>query len=118
MSVVIAGAPLVTPDGIIENGWIEVDDGLIAAIGPGNPPRPADDLVDGDWIVPGFIDIHSHGGGGATVVGADPQQVATFVAAHRRHGTTTIMASLVTGREQSLDRDVRALAEMADDGLI
>lgn len=118
MSLVIAGASLVTPEAIIEDGWIEVDAGTIAALGSGSPPRPADRVAQGGWIVPGFVDMHSHGAGGATVVGADPEQVATFVATHRRHGTTSIVASLVTGYEDDLDRDVRALADLVDDGLI
>ena len=118
MSLVIAGASLVTPEAIIEDGWIEVDAGTIAALGSGSPPHPADRVVQGGWIVPGFVDMHSHGAGGATVVGADPAQVATFVATHRHHGTTSIVASLVTGYEDDLDRDVRALADLVDDGLI
>lgn len=118
MSLVIAGASLVTPDGVVEDGWVEVADGRIAALGPGDPPRPADRLLDGGWIVPGFVDIHSHGGGGGTAMGADPAQLATFVATHQRHGTTTIMASLVTGHEPTLDHDIRALAELVDEGLI
>lgn len=120
MSLVIAGASLVTPDGVVDDGWIDVDTGAgrILGLGPGTPPRPADRVLDGGWVVPGFIDIHSHGGGGATTAGADPEQVATFVATHRRHGTTTIVASLVTGHEDALDHDVRALADLTDDGLI
>jgi N-acetylglucosamine-6-phosphate deacetylase len=114
---VIAGGTLVTPDDLIENGWIQIDDGRITALGSGTPPRPAEHSVSG-WIVPGFVDIHSHGGGGATVVGADPDQVRTFADTHRRHGTTTLMASLVTGHPQALEHDVRALSELVDDGLI
>lgn len=114
---VIAGGALVTPDGVVDNGWLQVDDGRIAALGSGQPPRPADHTVSG-WIVPGFVDIHSHGGGGATVVGAEPGQVRTFADTHRRHGTTTLMASLVTGFVDDLERDVRALSELVDDGLV
>lgn len=112
----IAGA-LVTPDGVVDDGWLQVEDSTIAAVGSGTPPRPADRTTDG-WIVPGFVDIHSHGGGGGTVVGADPGQVRAFAETHRRHGTTTLVASLVSGRPHDLEHDVRALSELADDGLI
>lgn len=114
---VIASGSVVTPDGILDDGWVHTDGGRITAIGSGTPPAPPDVTGPG-WIVPGFVDIHSHGGGGATVVGADPAQVRTFAETHRRHGTTTLMASLVTGYPDDLDRDVRALAELADDGLV
>ncbi len=115
---VIAGAVMVTPDGVVEDGWLEVDGGRIAALGSGAPPRPAGRDLGGRWLVPGFVDMHTHGGGGGTVVGADEQAVRTFVATHRRHGTTSIVASLVTGEYDALEHDVRALAELTDEGLI
>lgn len=115
---VIAGAQLVTPDGVVEDGWLQVDGGRIAALGPGAPPGPADRDLGGRWLVPGFVDMHSHGGGGGTVVGADEEAVRTFVATHRRHGTTSIVASLVTGEYDALEHDVRALADLTDEGLI
>lgn len=115
---VIAGARIVTPDGVLEDGWLEVSGQRIAGLGTGEPPRPADRDVAGRWLVPGFVDIHSHGGGGGSVVGADPDQVRAFVATHRAHGTTSLMASLVTGNYDDLERDVRALAGMVDDGLV
>ncbi|WP_166347027.1 N-acetylglucosamine-6-phosphate deacetylase [Phytoactinopolyspora limicola] len=113
----IVGSRVATPDGVVDGGWIRVDGTRIAAIGSGPPPHPADRVVDG-WIVPGFVDIHSHGGGGATVVGADADQVRIFADTHRRHGTTTLMASLVTGQPDQLERDVRGLVELVDDGLV
>jgi len=118
MSVLIAGASLVTPDAVIDNGWVETDQGVITNLGQGTPPRPADRELNGGWIVPGFVDMHAHGGGGATVIGADSEHVATFADTHRRHGTTSIMASLVTGDEPSLDHDVRALADLVDAGVV
>ncbi len=118
MSQILAGAALVTPTEIVEEGWLEIEGGTIAALGPGAPPRPADVDLGGGYLSPGFIDIHTHGGGGATVVGADPQAVATFAEAHRRHGTTTIVASLVSAHPDALARDVAALAELVDQGLI
>ncbi len=118
MSRIIAGASLVLPDGIAADGWVEVDGADIRSLGTGDPPRPADVHLDGGYLAPGFIDIHNHGGGGATVVGADPEAVARFAATHRRYGTTTIVASLVSGHPQSLAHDVAVLAELAQDGLI
>lgn len=118
----IAGARLVTAGGVVEGGWIDVRGGRIAALGSGaapeQPAEPADRQLRGQWLVPGFVDMHSHGGGGATVIRADPGQVATFARTHRQHGTTSLVASLVTGRYDDLERDVKALAEMVDDGIV
>lgn len=115
---VIAGALMVTPDGVVEEGWLQVDGGRIAALGSGPAPAPPDRDLAGRWLIPGFVDMHTHGGGGGTVVGAEPDAVRTFVATHRRHGTTSIVASLVSGQYDALEHDVRALAELTDDGLI
>ena len=118
MTQILAGAALVTPDAILDEGWVEVDGTTIAAMGAGAPPRPADVVLDGGFLSPGFVDIHSHGGGGATVVGADPDAVARFAEAHRQHGTTTIVASLVSAYYDSLAHDVAALAELTEQGVI
>jgi N-acetylglucosamine-6-phosphate deacetylase len=115
---VIAGADLVTPTGILRDGWVELAGPRIAGLGTGAPPRPADVQLEGGFLTPGFIDIHSHGGGGASVVGADPRAVARFAEAHREHGTTTIVASLVSAHHDALARDVAALAELTEQGLI
>jgi N-acetylglucosamine-6-phosphate deacetylase len=118
MTQILAGTALVTPTGIVPEGWVEVDGPTIVAMGTGAPPRPADVDLGGGYLSPGFIDIHSHGGGGATVVGADPDAVARFAEAHRQHGTTTIVASLVSGHYDSLAHDVAVLAELTEQGII
>ena len=118
MTSILAGAALVTPTEILPTGWVEVDGDRIVELGAGDPPRPADVALDGGYLSPGFIDIHTHGGGGATVVGADPAAVERFATAHRQHGTTTIMASLVSGYFDSLAHDVAALAELTEAGVI
>ncbi|MGB8020844.1 MAG: N-acetylglucosamine-6-phosphate deacetylase [Candidatus Nanopelagicales bacterium] len=118
MTQILAGSALVTPAAIIPEGWVEVEGAQIVDLGPGAPPREADTHLDGGYLMPGFIDIHSHGGGGATAVGAEPEAVARFAEAHRRHGTTTIVASLVSAPVDSLAHDVAALAELAEEGII
>ena len=117
-AMIIGGATLVTPDGPSPDGWLEIEGSTITAVGTGEPPRPADVRLDGGYLTAGFIDIHSHGGGGATVVGADPEAVAQFARTHLQHGTTTIVASLVSASPTALARDVAALAELTDAGII
>ena len=118
MSQILAGASLITPTEILVDGWLEIDGGTITALGAGTPPREADVDLGGGYLSPGFIDIHTHGGGGATVVGADPDAVAQFATAHRRHGTTTIMASLVSAYPEARARDVAAMADLVEDGIV
>ena len=113
----IAGVAMVTPDGVVEDGWLDVENGRITAMGSGTPPREPDRRFDGHWLVPGFVDMHSHGGGGVRASG-NPEDVGTFVATHRLRGTTSLIASLVSGPLDALEHEVRALADVVDEGLI
>jgi N-acetylglucosamine-6-phosphate deacetylase len=67
--------------------------------------------------VPGFVDTHVHGGGGGSFSGG-ADQTATAVAFHRRHGTTTVLASLVSEAPDDLMRQVRELAAQVQSGLV
>ena len=111
----LANGRLVTPDGIVD-GWLETAGATITAVGPGEPPRPADRDVAGQWVVPGFVDIHVHGGAGADFTTGSPEQARRIVALHRRHGTTTMLASLVTADVETMAASIDALAGLVDEG--
>lgn len=118
-SEVLAGAHVVTPDGVLAPGWIRVADGRIAGLGSGSPPAGAEaaDLT-GRWIFPGFVDIHVHGGGGASFTEGGAEQARQAAAFHRAHGSTRIVASLVTAPLDELARRAAMLADLADEGVI
>ena len=111
----LANGRLVTPDGIVD-GWLETAGATITAVGPGEPPRPADRDVAGQWVVPGFVDIHVHGGAGADFTTGSSEQARRIVALHRRHGTTTMLASLVTADVETMAASIDALAGLVDEG--
>ena len=96
-------------------GWVEISAEWIVATGAGGPPRAADLAVEG-LLAPGYVDAHSHGGGGASFVTEDPDVVRTATAAHRRLGTTSMVASLVTGAYPDLHRQVACLADLVEAG--
>ena len=109
---------MVTPARVFAPGWVLVDGDRIADVGPGAPPRPADVELPSATVVPGFVDAHAHGGGGASFDGGSPEEAAGVVRAHLAHGTTSMTASLVTDRVEGLAESVRNLADVAEDGLI
>ncbi|HEX2133348.1 MAG TPA: N-acetylglucosamine-6-phosphate deacetylase [Actinophytocola sp.] len=119
-SQLITGGRVATSDGVLDPGWVLVEGGVISAVGSGAPPVVDAVVTDagGQWVVPGFVDIHCHGGGGAAFTSTDPADVRHAVLAHRRHGTTTMLASLVSRPVPELVEQVAALRELTEDGLL
>ena len=109
---------LLTGRELLRPGWIEVSGCAVSAVGAGPAPRPADRDLGAVTVVPGFVDTHLHGGGGANFSSADHEDTTTAVAFHRRHGTTTLVASLVTAGPEDLLRQVAALADDVRTGVL
>ncbi|AKJ12384.1 N-acetylglucosamine-6-phosphate deacetylase [Streptomyces incarnatus] len=113
-SLVLTGARVVLPTGVVDDGRVAVEDTRIAAAAT----EHAEVLdVSGHWLVPGFVDIHNHGGGGASFSGT-PDQIMKAIATHRAHGTTTLVASTVTDEMDLLVRQAGLLSELAEQGEI
>lgn len=124
--VVLHGARVVTPQGILWPGWLSVAGGHIHAVEPGVPPSLRSGLeapsaswdLEGRWVLPGFIDIHAHGGGGSSFASPEPGEVGRAVDFHRRHGTTRLLTSLVTAPLDDMTRSASLLAQLAEDGVV
>ena len=114
--MLLSAGEVLTGTELLRPGWIEVSGNTIAAVGAGVPPRPADRDLGAATVAPGFVDTHVHGGGGGSFSHAE--QIPTAVGLHRRHGTTTMVASLVTEAPADLLRQVSDLAEAVSAGLI
>lgn len=115
--LITAGA-VVTGTDVLRPGWIDVAGPVIGAVGSGAAPRVADVALGAVTVVPGFVDTHVHGGGGANFTAATIDETATAVSLHRAHGTTTLVASLVTAGPEELLRQVTGLAEAVRAGLV
>ncbi|MEU3254447.1 N-acetylglucosamine-6-phosphate deacetylase [Streptomyces sp. NPDC006997] len=111
--LVLSGARVVLPTGTVPGGQVVVDGTRIAASAPENA-RVID--VSGHWLVPGFVDIHNHGGGGASFTSGTVEEVLTGIRTHRLHGTTTLVASTVTGDMDFLAQRAGLLSELAEQG--
>ena len=85
-----------TPQGILDPGWVEIQHGRIARVESGTPPARSEGDVDltGARLLPGFVDVHVHGGGGADMT-KGAEDMAAAVAFHRARGTTTTLVSLM-----------------------
>ena len=69
-------------------------------------------------MLPGFVDIHVHGGGGASFTEGTCDQARQAAAFHRGQGSTTLLASLVTAPLAELEARAGLLAGLADEGVI
>ncbi|MFH9471136.1 N-acetylglucosamine-6-phosphate deacetylase [Streptomyces clavifer] len=114
-STVLAGARVVLPTGTVENGRVIVEGTRIAGSRP-EGARTVD--LSGHWVVPGFVDMHNHGGGGASFATGTAEDVLTGARVHREHGTTTVVASTVTGDMDFLARQAGMLSELVEQGEI
>ncbi|GAA2140338.1 N-acetylglucosamine-6-phosphate deacetylase [Kitasatospora kazusensis] len=112
----LAGARLVLPDGVVENGRLAVEGARIAALG--GERRPDDLDLDGFTVVPGFVDLHVHGGGGASYASGIAEEALLAARTHLEHGTTTTMASTVTGEIDELCHQAAVLSELVEDGVL
>jgi N-acetylglucosamine-6-phosphate deacetylase len=114
----IAAGTVVLDRGVRRPGWLETSGARIVDCGSGPPPRPADVDMPEAVVVPGFVDMHAHGGGGGSYTDANDADILRAAMFHRRHGTTTTLASLVTASPADLLTAVAALAESTRAGAV
>src|SRR3989304_466931 len=97
MPTVLTGARILTPDDEIEGGSVIVEDRRIAAAAAGLSPPAGAEVVDlrGLTLVPGFIDIHVHGGGGFSLATRDAEEGGSYARWGVAHGGTSFVASIV-----------------------
>jgi N-acetylglucosamine-6-phosphate deacetylase len=111
--LVLSGADVVLPTGTVKNGQVAIEGARITATAPEN--AQVIDVTD-HWLVPGFVDLHNHGGGGASFTSGTVEDVLKGIRTHRSHGTTTLVASTVTGDMDFLAQRAGLLSELAEQG--
>ena len=126
MSAVAYTGRVITPVEVIEDGAVVVSGEHIAWVGDardaeragfGEAVAAATPAPEGGYLLPGLVDVHCHGGGGESFPNAEtPEQVMTAVLEHRRHGTTSLVASCVTASPEVLRERTRTLAALAEAG--
>lgn len=111
----LINARIVTPGRTIASGSIAVRGGRILAISEGTtdtPAQAAGETIDagGRWALPGFIDVHVHGGGGHDFMDADADGIDAIARYHASHGTTSMLATSLTAPRERLT-DMLAAAD-------
>jgi N-acetylglucosamine-6-phosphate deacetylase len=102
-----------------ERVYLLSEDGVITDIGKGRPPRiRGTTIIDARelFLLPGFIDLHVHGGGGASMHRASSADVGQICRTHARFGTTGLLVTTFPDTPERLAAQVRAISQ-ADDSL-
>ncbi len=114
MTTLFHSARKLDAHGQVDDFWALVRGDTIESVGSG-PQHPEADTevdVDGRWFVPGFIDIHAHGGGGHSFDNGR-EEISAALDAHRAHGTTRSVISLVANPVAQLRESLGVIAELA-----
>ncbi|WP_349902353.1 N-acetylglucosamine-6-phosphate deacetylase [Parafrigoribacterium humi] len=120
MTILFHSARKVDAAGQVDDFWMLVDGDRIAQTGSG-PAEPtpawttATERIDvgGHWLTPGFIDLHTHGGGGYAFDDG-PEAIAAALASHRAHGTTRSLLSLVANPLAHVRETLALIADLTE----
>ena len=120
--LLISGATVGAVDGVLSPGWLVAAGGRIQALGPGDAPAGVRAevsalgvVVDGRGCVllPGFLDVHVHGGNGADAMDGDPDGLRRMARFHATHGVTALLPTTWAASPAAIEAAVGAIAEAA-----
>ena len=106
------GGRVVTPKGVCEEASLLIQDGRIAAVNQPCPEGAERIHVGGGTILPGFIDIHVHGGGGFDCMDATAEAFREIASIHCKHGTTAMVPTTMTCEDSLLERVIQCYLEV------
>jgi N-acetylglucosamine-6-phosphate deacetylase len=115
MSIIQASGAVIS-ESLQRATWLEISDGTIKSVNLGIHPAP-DQVFDG-VLIPGFVDIHCHGGGGSYFSAQNKSEIESAILAHRNRGTTSMMASLVSEPIESIQKQIARLLPFYESGEI
>jgi len=103
-SLKIINGRIITPYRIIPNGSLLISEGVITALSETIIDSPASKTIDaaGQYVSPGFIDIHIHGGGGSDFMDGTVDAFLKIAETHARHGTTSMVPTTLSAEKEGL----------------
>ena len=109
--MIISAATVLIEEELQKEVWLEIEDGVIRSINSGTSPEY--DLRYDGILIPGFVDIHCHGGGGKYFASLTDSEITQVIATHRSGGTVAGLASLVTEPIENLIAQIKRLVPFA-----
>lgn len=114
--MIIQASSAIVDGSLLGDTWIESSDGVITSLNSGIHSNP-DTTTDG-VLIPGFVDIHCHGGGGYYFSASSPESIGAAINAHKKTGTTSLVASLVSESIDDLKAQIQRLVPFYNRGEI
>jgi len=104
----IINGRILTPQGWLRDGSVILRDGKILEVTNCDLAVIGAELIDvkGMYVVPGFIEMHVHGGGGSDFQEGTEEAFRTAVAAHAKYGTTSIFPTLSSSTVPMIEKAV------------
>jgi N-acetylglucosamine-6-phosphate deacetylase len=100
----IHNARVILEDRIDDNGWVRVEDDLIDTVASGVPPDRYERIdAKGNYLAPGFIDLHVHGGNGSEFLHGTADGFLTAAEFHLSGGTTALCPTAATASYNHFD---------------
>ena len=98
MKTVIINAHVISPGLDLEGATVVIENGIIKSVKKSAKAVKADTIVDvkGQYLMPGFIDVHTHGAATYDFCDADPKAVFEFAKAKLQEGVTTVLPTTLT----------------------
>lgn len=112
----IQGGTIITPEKILSDEVIIIENGKISAIEPAASlvQTPADARIipaEGFFVMPGLIDIHVHGSFGSDTMDATPESLAEMSTFFSRHGVTSYLPTTISQSNTNINLAVANIAE-------
>ena len=100
----IINGRIITPGSIVNNGTLLISGNKIGAIRHGDIDAPGSQIINagGNYVSPGFIDIHVHGGGGHDFMDGNEEAFLEIARTHARYGTTAMVPTTLTAEKADL----------------
>jgi len=110
----IENIKLISEDGILKNRGILINAGIIEKIYYADDDHhyEADQTINGEgqFLAPGFIDIHTHGNSGYDGVDGTHEAIKNIAAYHLKNGVTSFLGTTVTSKKAILEKSIEAIA--------
>ncbi len=112
----IINGKIITPYRIIDGGTIAFEDGKIIYIGQADIELEGCTVIDakGNYVSPGFVDLHTHGGGGHDFMDGTCEAFLGAAQMHAQHGTTSILPTTLTCTNEELKQTLEVFREAKD----